>query len=154
MRKNEFNRLDLEILSDVLLLALNSDKYQNITIMELYSKFIETIKVGNFKVIRDVKNGFPIAFTSWSFVSSDILQDILKTSRNIKKEDIDSGDNLLFIELFSTNEYYWKFFDYLTDYFNNEYSGKYQLNKNKIYTGCGLKISFDKTGTRIVKLDK
>lgn len=146
-------RMDIEILSDVLFLALHSDDYKDIDINTFYNRFIECIKVGDFQLLRDEKSGLPIAFTSWSFVSDEVLKDMQKTRRALKIEDINSGDNLLFIEFFSTNNDYWKFFDYLTDYFNNHYKGVFTPSEEKIYTCCGLKIDFDKAGIKITKTD-
>ncbi len=153
INKNNLNRLDLEILGDILFLSLHSDTYKDISVENLYNKFIEIIKVGDFQVVRDKEDGLPIAFTCWSFVSDDVLKDMLENDRDLKKEEMNSGNNLLFLELFTPNKYYWDFFDHLTNYFNNEYEGKYSVDKSKIYTCCGLHIGFNNGQVEIKKVD-
>jgi len=152
--KDNLNRMDIEILSDALFLALHSEDYKNITISDFYSRFIETIKVGNFQLLREKDSNLALAFASWAFVSDEVLADMLETRRDIKAEEIDSGENLLFIELFSTNNDYWGFFDFLTNYFNNEYDGQYPVDKTKIYTCCGMKIGFDNETVKITRTDE
>ncbi len=152
--KDNLNRMDIEILSDVLYLALHSEDYKNTSLPEFYNRFIETIKVGNFQLLREEKTNLAIAFASWAFVSDEVLADLLKTRRNIKLDDIDSGENLYFIEFFSGRDNYWEFFDYLTNYFNNEYEGNYPVNTDKMFTGCGLKIGFENGAVKIIKANK
>ncbi len=149
--KNNLNRMDIEILSDVLFLALHSEDYKDITITEFYARFIETIKVGNFQLLREKDTNLPITFASWAFVSDEVLEDLLENRRDIKEEEINTGENLLFIEFFSTNNNYWEFFDYLTKYFENEYEGTYKVDISKIYTCCGMKIDFEKETVKITR---
>jgi len=151
--KDNLNRMDIEILSDALFLALHSDDYKNITISDFYNRFIETIKVGNFQLLREKETNLALAFASWAFVSDEILNDLLETRRDIKEEEINTGKNLLFIELFSTKNNYWDFFDFLTNYFNNEYDGQYPVDKTKIFTLCGMKIGFENDAIKITRTD-
>lgn len=149
--KDNLNRMDIEILSDVLFLALHADDYKDMSITEFYKRFIETIKVGNFQLLREKDTKLAKAFSSWAFVSDEILKELMETRRDIKEEEINSGENLLFIELFSTNNDYWEFFDFLTNYFNNEYDGQYPLDKTKIFTCCGMKIEFENDTVKITR---
>ena len=149
--KDNLNRMDIEILSDALFLALHSEDYKDVTITDFYNRFIETIKVGNFQLIREKETNLTLAFTSWAFVSDEVLEDLLTTRRDIKEEEINSGENLLFIELFSTSNNYWDFFDFLTNYFNNEHEGQYKVDKTKIFTCCGMKIGFENNTVKITR---
>ncbi|WP_324171957.1 toxin-activating lysine-acyltransferase [Sulfurimonas sp.] len=151
---NNLNRMDIEILSDALFLALHSEDYKDVTITSFYNRFIETIKVGNFQLLREKESNLSIAFTSWAFVSDEVLSELVETRRDIKEEEINSGENLLFIELFSTSNNYWDFFDFLTNYFNNEYQGEYSVNKTKIFTCCGMKIGFENDTVKITRPDE
>jgi len=152
MSKSDLDRLDIDVLADVLLLAVHTDEYKNVSLENFYNKFKDFIRSGNFKLMRDHNDGLPVAFTGWTFVNDEVLDAVLKDKKNLTKEDMDSGENLLFIELFSSDDYYWEFFDYLTEYFNEEYKGEVEIDTSKIYTGCGLKIDFANKEARIKRV--
>lgn len=145
MKNNEdiLTHADLEILTDVLVMALYTEKYEHTTIRDFYLRFIHSIRRGDFKLARSEKNGLPLAFTAWAFVNDEVLELMLENNNRVLEEkEFDSGGNLLFMELFFTENYYWDFFDYLTNYFKSEYNRK-EIIPDKIFTCCGMNIDFN-----------
>ncbi len=143
----KIDKLDIEVLGNLFILSNFSEKYKDYSISNLYNKFILMILNGSFLLIKDKENELPISFTAWIFVDDIRLEELKNEKRFVEIDDFDSGDNLLFIEMFSKEAYYWDLFDYLAEYFKKN---NYKVNTNRIYTTCGMKISFDSNDNVII----
>ncbi len=140
LKMKTIDKLDIEVLGNLFVLANFSEKYSDYSISKLYDKFILMILNGSFLLIRDEKDELPIGFASWVFVDDIRLKELKNNKRFVQVDDFNTGNNLLFIEMFAKEEHYWDLFDYLTEYFNMH---SYEIDINKIHTSCGMKINFD-----------
>lgn len=88
----------LRIQSGVLHLARYSALHKVFPVEMLEDRIRPALLLRQFVYYTDA-SGVPAAFSSWAWLSSAVLQDVLKTSRELRADEYNCGDLPFFCEL-------------------------------------------------------
>ena len=123
---NEKSRL----LGDIVILMMQSKLHRSYFIEDIYNCILPAIDLNQFRIYYK-KNGHPIGFVCWAFLTEEKESAYLKAEYSVQQEDWNCGDKLIVTDLIAPIGHVRKITKDLTHNIFPDKIGKYLKLKEK-----------------------